>query len=155
MLRSALAANRLHFVRRFDNGGAGGDWLFALGAGPSAPPDPELDRMLTGLPTRNSSSFGRLESAGPQTITGFALSPDGVSRVDVLLADGRVRIPAQFTPRPEIDAAHPWYLHPHPSGFTLSLSQPPPGVPRQTDLQIEITDGRNRRTRLPDVFVQW
>jgi hypothetical protein len=154
LLRSALAANRLHFVRRFDNGGVGGDWLFVLGAGPSAK-DPDLERMLAGLPTRNSSSFGRLESAGPQTITGFALSPDGVVRVDVLLADGRVRIPAQFTPRPDIDAAHPWYPHPHPSGFTLSLPQPPPGVPRQTDLQIEIVDSRNRRTRLPDVFVQW
>jgi hypothetical protein len=154
LLRNALAANRLHFVRRFDNGGVGGDWLFALGAGPSAS-DPELARMLAGLPTRNTSTFGRLESAGPQSISGFALSPDGVSRVDVLLADGRVRIPAQFTPRPDVDAAYPWYPHPRPSGFTLSLPEPPPGVPRQTDLQIEIVDGRNRRTRLPDVFVQW
>lgn len=154
LLRQGLAANRLHFVRRFDNGGVGGDWLFALGAGPSAQ-DPDLERMLAGLPTRNTSTFGRLESAGPQTISGFALSPDGVSRVDVLLADGRVRIPAQFAPRPDIDAANPWYPHPHPSGFTLSLPQPPPGVPRQTDLQVEITDGRNRRTRLPDGFVQW
>ncbi len=153
LLRNALAANRLHFLHRFDDG-VGGDWLFALGDG-SAAHDAELDRMLSGSPTRNSSTFGRLESAGPQTISGFALSPDDVVRVDVLLADGRVRIPAQFTPRTDVDAAHPWYPHIHPSGFTLSLPQPPPGVPRQTDIQVEILDGRNRRTRLPDVFVQW
>lgn len=152
-LGAALAANRLHFIQRFDDG-VGGDWLFGVGPGPIAP-DANLARVLEGLPTPNAKTFGLLESSDPKSISGFALSPDSVARVDLLFADGRVRVPAQFVARPDVDARHPWYPRAHPSGFALSLPQPPPNVPRQTDLQVEITDGRNRRTRLPDVFIQW
>jgi hypothetical protein len=152
-LLKGLASGRLHFLQRFDDG-IGGDWLFGVGPGP-ATADARLNRMLDGLPTVNGSTFGLLESAQPPTFSGFACSPQGVARVDLLLNDGRVRIPANFTPRPDVDERFPWYPRAHPSGFAVTLPAPPPHVPRQTDLQVEIVDGRNRRIRLPDVFIQW
>jgi hypothetical protein len=158
-LRRALAAHRLSFAGRFDHG-VGGDWLFKLAPGLTS--DPALDNMLAGQPTANTSTFGLLESPhdnedvhGSLTISGFALSPDSVAEVDILFDDGRIRMPAEFTPRPDVDAHYPGYPRAHASGFTLTLPSRPPNVRRATDLQVEIIDGRNHRTRLPDIFVQW
>jgi hypothetical protein len=36
-----------------------------------------------------------------------------------------------------------------------NLDHRPHGVRRQTDLQIEIVDGRGERTRLPAVWIDW
>jgi hypothetical protein len=155
-----VSAGRLGYVGRFDHG-VHGDWLFAVGRIVN-PLDDDYTRFIAGKPTQNHATFGMLESpssnetiGGAITVRGWALSPNSVSRVDVLLDNGRVRIPARFEPRPDIDALHPWYPRAQPSGFSVMLDRRPSGVPQSTDLQIEILDGMNRRTRLGDVALHW
>jgi hypothetical protein len=41
------------------------------------------------------------------------------------------------------------------AGFTLTLPRRPHGIPKYTDVQVEIVDGSGARTRLPDQFIEW
>jgi hypothetical protein len=172
-LRQAVAAHRLEFLRRFDHG-IEGDFVFAVtrnfpdwqrlrapdvadGAGQL--PEQQLDTFLAGEPTYNNSSFGQLETpqgnaSGSLRVTGWAISPRGVKHVYVHVNDGRLRYEAVRTRRPEITHKFGWYYEEEP-GFELVLPKRPPGVPKETDLQIEIIDGAGLRTFLDDQILTW
>ncbi len=174
-LHDALNAGRIAFLRRFDNG-VWGDYVFAIvrnlpdwpkyvdltvdGGGFRA--ETNLRRMLDGLTTYNTSTFGIVESPRifdrieqELRVSGWALSPHGISKVVVRIQGGKYQFPAQFYERPDVVAQFPWYPKVKTPGFFLSIPKRPKGLRRETDLQIEITDGAGNVTRLPDALIYW
>ncbi|HEY6844429.1 MAG TPA: hypothetical protein VI391_09690, partial [Thermoanaerobaculia bacterium] len=89
------------------------------------------------------------------TVSGWALSPNGIREVDVLLNSALQRYPATLTDRGDVQAKFPWYPNVHHAGFTLTLPKRPKGIPKYSDVQVEIVDGTGGRTRLPDQFIVW
>ncbi|HEV7921263.1 MAG TPA: hypothetical protein VGR02_10800 [Thermoanaerobaculia bacterium] len=174
-LKRNLANGRLGFVRRFDHG-LNGDWVFAVtrnvpdwqtlrapderdGAG--FLPDQNVQRLLAHQPTYTGSTFGIVESPrnvteinGVMHLSGWAMSPHGISRVRVLVDAGRRIYDADLHARPDISAAFPWYPRTTTPWFTLDLGRPK-GVNRETDVQVEVIDGRGKATRFPDLLVWW
>lgn len=174
-IREAMSADRLAPIRRFDNG-VSGDYVFAVKR--NVPDwlrlrDPDRDRMgrnveenlqlfLAGAPTFNLTPFGRLESPvpyeslrGPLTVKGWALAPEGIAHVDVLLDSGTVRMRAKLQDRGDVSAAHPYYGATRKPGFAITIPERPRGVARETDVQIEIVTNDGRVVRLPDTLFNW
>jgi len=117
--------------------------------------------LVTHQPTYNASTFGRVESPrnvtevrGEMQLAGWALSPHGIARVRVLVDAGRHAYDASLFPRDDITRMFPWYPRTTRPAFLLSLRRPK-GVPRETDVQVEITDGAGNVTRMPDLMVWW
>lgn len=172
-IRRELARGRLAFVRRFDHG-AEGDWVFAVtpvmrdwqrlrtsesrdAAGFT--PTQNLQRMLAGEATYNNITFGNVDIAGGEPngrfrIEGWALSPYSVREVIARIECGKRQIPLTRSPRGDVSARWPWYPDPN-AGYGMSFDHRPHGVRHQTDIQIEIVDGRGERTRLPTALVDW
>jgi hypothetical protein len=175
-LTESIARGRLAFVRRFDYG-SGGDWLFAvtrnerswraLAAPPVADaagftPEQELDRLLRGLPTYSGITFGRTtvprpysDVNGPLEIYGMAMSPFGIREVNALIDSARIRLPVPLFERADFSNAYPFYPQTTRPAFALRIPQRPKGVWQQTDVQIEIIDGRGQATRLRDAPITW
>ena len=174
-LEEALDSGRIAFLRRF-NSGVWGDYVFAIVRNlPDWPKyvDLSLDaagfrsevtlrRMLDGLPTYNSSTFGIVEM--PRVldrverelrVSGWALSPSGVSKVVVRIHGGKWKYDTERYIRPDVVAKFPWYPKVETPGFHLSIPKRPKGMPRETDVQVEITDGEGKVTRLPDAIIYW
>ncbi len=163
-LQSNLANGRLAFVRRFDYA-INGDWVFAITRNETRWPrreDPDLQRLLAGQQVYSGATFGQLYQPrpgdaikGPLEVSGWALSPYGIRRVDVLLDAGRRRYAAALFPRADVTARFPCYpLTPRPA-FAATLPTRPPGVGEATDVQVEIVDGRGQATRLRDTLITW
>ncbi|MEA2165243.1 MAG: hypothetical protein QOK37_3370 [Thermoanaerobaculia bacterium] len=175
-LARELALGRIGFVRRFDHRG-GGDYIFAVasnvpnwrdlrppekGDGAGFTEEQEMQRALRAEPTYMSHAFGIVDTPrsddtikGPLTVTGWALSPNGVAAVDVLLHNGTQRFRATPTVRLDVKARFPWYPQEKHGGFTVTFPKRPKGVPQWTDAQVEIIDTRGKRTRLPDIVLNW
>ena len=174
-LRRELAAGRLIFLRQFDHR-IGSDFVFAVRANcpdcarlrpPDRPdaagflPQQNLERALRGEATYVGRTFGvidfpREERVGKSlTVSGWALSPNGIRGVDILLHSGRVRVPALLTDRGDVQAKFPWYPKVQRAGFTITIPKRPRGVPKSSEVQVEIIDGSGSRTRLPDRVIEW
>jgi hypothetical protein len=175
-LAREMSAGRIGFVRRFDHRG-GGDYLFAVTQNvpnwrdlrqpdhrdaPGFSDDQTLQRALAGQATYMSKSFGVVDQPhgdetikGPLTVTGWALSPNGISSVDVLLHNGMYRYHAEPSSRLDVKMKFPWYPRVRNPGFTLTFAKRPRGVSQWTDVQVEIIDGKGGRTRLPDIVIRW
>ncbi|HEX2061846.1 MAG TPA: hypothetical protein VHK90_13990, partial [Thermoanaerobaculia bacterium] len=172
-IQAAVDAGRLRFLRRFDHG-IQGDFVFAVTKNfpdwarfraPDLPdgaghlPAEQLARFLRGEPTWSGTPFGHLEqprwtAKGPLHVSGWAIAPAGIRKINVLLEEGTRRFEAMRVPRPEITKKYGWYYEDHP-GFTLVLPKRPRGVDARTNVQIEIVDTNGRATRLDDQFVEW
>jgi len=167
-LRRELAAGRLMFLRRFDHR-TGGDFVFALVANcrdcarfRRADQDADLQRMLSGQRIYLARTFGVMDFPNDDlirgramTVSGWALSPNGIREVDVLLNSALQRYRATLVDRGDVQAAFPWYPNVRHAGFTLTLPKRPRGVPKYSDVQVEIVDGTGARTCLPDQFIEW
>jgi len=175
-LTRELALGRIGFVRRFDHRG-GGDYIFAVtsnvpnwrGLRPPESGDAagfteelEMERALRGEATYMNHTFGVVDSprydstvTGPMVVNGWALSPNGVAAVDVILHNGKYRYRAVPTVRYDVQAKYPWYPKDKHGGFTLTFPKRPRGVPQWTDAQIEVIDGRGGRTKFPDIVLNW
>jgi hypothetical protein len=156
--RAWLAQQPLTFTGRYD-AGLHGNYVFAIGAAHEAPPHERilLERFLRGEPTQNEETFGLLEwpqrdsvTHGRLKVSGFALSPYGIRAVHLRFANGRNVVAADLVERPDVTQRYPWYPMTTHAGFTKELD-----VPLGDDLQVEIVDGRGRRTRLQDVWFTW
>ena len=157
-LRRALSDGRLAFVQRF-TGGLEGYWVFAMRAPQRSTAD--LERFLRKQSTYNDATFGVLdyprqnETVRNAMFSGWALSPYGVRSVDVLLENGAVRIPTTLLPEPGLNARFPWYdATPRPR-FVASIEKRPRNVRRNTDVQVEIVDGRGEHTLLEGRWFTW
>lgn len=174
-VQAGLAAGRLQFLRRFDSGPSG-DYVFAVtknvpdwpryfdivGDRAGFTPRQNLERLFEGKTTFSERTFGRLDFprpyddlTGPLRVSGWALSPDGVRSVRVLLHAGAMRFEARLVERPDVSALFPWYSAVASPGYVYEFKKRPKGIPQQTDIQVEIVDGRGRVTRLPDVVIRW
>jgi hypothetical protein len=175
-LANEVAGGRLAFVRRFDHW-TEGDWVFALthasadwqrfrgpqtvdGAGLT--PDQEAERFLRGESTYNASTFFIVDTPkqdeehhGPLRVAGWALSPDGIKRVRVLVNGGEKSYDASFVDRGDVSGRWPWYRKTTRPGFVVVLPKRPKGVRRETDVQLEFTDGAGRVTRSLDITTTW
>ena len=156
-LRRELEAGRLRFARRFDHG-IGGDWVFAFGRGGAIAP--ELSAFLAGRWTKNDDTFGLMQPPpqvlrGAATFSGWALSPRGIRKVDLLFENGAVRVPATLHENRRIAEGMPWYPKTERPWFTVTLASRPPGVRMKTDVQAEVTDGIGKVTRLEHLWFEW
>jgi uncharacterized protein DUF4214 len=175
-LRREIGRGRLSFVRRFDHH-IWGDYVFAVtrtepdaarwrapervdpsGRTPTQSLNEFLDR---GGYTYNASTFGYLgepvfsqDVRGTLTVSGWAMSPAGIAAVNLLFDDHRVRIPAPILPSPWVSEPMPWYPRTTRPAFYATVL-PPPRIDGRTDLQVEIIDGRGRRTLLDDTMFRW
>ncbi len=95
------------------------------------------------------------EINGPMTVSGWALSPQGIRSVNVLIDNGRFRLAAGLFARDDLTRGYPWYPQTQRPAFASMIPRRPTAVPEETDVQIEIIDGAGRRTLLPDVLVTW
>jgi hypothetical protein len=121
---------------------------------------PELEAFLSAKPTYNSTTFGvldrpRMNLGGGAQFSGWALSPWGIRGVDLLFEQGSVRIPAILAEDRHVSAAFPWYPRTPKPRFVSALTKRPERVRVETDLQVEIIDGRGKRTRLPHQWIVW
>lgn len=158
-LRRELARERLSFVDRFDNG-IGGDWVFRLG-GPGND-DPRLTAFLDGKPTLNELPFGRMDHPDPGTdftdgegFVGWAMSPYGIREVTLLFNNGLIRQRVNFFEDADLKRLFPFYdatTHPR---FSRVYDRRPPGVWEDTDVQVEVVDGKGRRVRFDDRPFHW
>ena len=160
-IRRGLDEGRLAFIRRFDHE-MNGDWLFVLQRGARNVPSEELQRLLDGKPTRNDATFGRVDRPrygstidGPLDVSGWALSPDGIREVAVLIDSGRLRTAASRAANAQISGMYPWYPKTALPSFSARMEHRPSGVPEKTDVQVEIVDGMGHVTRMPDLLITW
>lgn len=165
-LRDALAAGALTFIRRFD-AGIHGDYVFITQRHRDFEPlraqpldvlqRTNLERFLSLQPTQSEGTFGHLEMPKPDEtvsgklrVSGWALSPWGIRKVDLRFANGKVIVPAALGPRPDVTSAYPWYPMTTQPGFYKEFDVPP-----GSDLQVEIVDGRGKKHRLEQVWLTW
>lgn len=94
----------------------------------------------------HQSTRGALETPLPNTLVkgatdfrGWARSPHGVRRVSLLLENGGVRVPATL----------------NGERFAARVARRPWNVGRDTDVQVEIIDGRGERTLLEGRWFWW
>lgn len=176
-LERGLASGRLVFLRRFQHD-ISGDYLFALVANEQnigvlrgdwesdIAGRTQLDNMRIFLAgegrTYNASPFGTFdvlrnhdELKGPAKFHGWALAADGISGVNLRFQNGAVVIPADLVLRQDVKDVYPWYPLVERPGFHIELPARPPGVKRETDLQLEIIDARGNRTRFPPLWLTW
>ncbi|MBW3565879.1 MAG: DUF4214 domain-containing protein [Acidobacteria bacterium] len=175
-LEDQLAGGRLRYLRRFPHV-SGHDYVFAVvsnepragemaaldGVDPAGRSEREnlevfLDR--NGI-TWIDATFGHLyrpreqgEVHGRLTVEGWALSPRGISSVDLLFQNEAVRLPARLEPDPMVAVAHPDYGFEKPR-FVALFEDRPKGIRLNTDLIVEIVDGKGERSRLRQRFFRW
>jgi hypothetical protein len=154
-LRRELDRGRLRYVRHFD-ASVQADWVFSLRGGKGPRPH-ELEVFLAGGPTCTSSIAGVLETPvgnatlhGRAQFRGWASSPDGIASVDLWLNNRQVRRRARLISLPpERCPGAP------PVRFELTFPARPGGVWRDTDVQVEVTNGKGQRKVLEDRWIAW
>jgi len=150
-LRDSVASGRLAFVRRFD-AGPRPDYVFAITHNAHSPM-PDLDAWsYSNVPIASVDRGPSPIVRGPLTISGWALAPAGVKRVNLRFANGRVVVRATRVVRPDVNALFPWYTHDPQAGFTATIDA---GIRGDTDLQIEIVDNNGRTRRQSPFWFTW
>jgi hypothetical protein len=160
-LREELERGHLFYVRHFsDPTTIDGDWVFSLQSG--ARTNPELETMLRGGYVRGDDTFGVLDypTFGQQLhknalFSGWALSPYGIREVNFLFNNGTVRVPARLVEDQGLSRGMPFYPIVKRPRFIGVFDKRPPGVRQDTDVQVEIIDGRGMKTFLEDRYVDW
>jgi hypothetical protein len=106
--------------------------------------DEDADRV--GAITFRQPTTGALDEPAPNAylrykarFAGRARSSYGVRQVNLLFDNGSVRVPTTLTG----------------SSFVAELTQRPPNIDRDTDVQVEIIDGRGERTLLEGRWFWW
>ena len=87
--------------------------------------------------------------------TGFAFSAYGIREVNLLFNNGGIRIPTRLQPDAALSRTFHWYDATSAPRFIADLSKRPFGIWRDTDVQVEIIDGRGERVLLDDIWVIW
>jgi hypothetical protein len=158
-LKRELARQRLAFVNRFDNG-IGGDWVFRLDG--AASDDPRLAAFLDAKPSRNALPFGTMDYPPPggfyadrASFVGWAMSPYGIREVNLLFNNGRICEKVNFFEDSDLQRLFPFYPATARPRWSREFDRRPPGVWENTDVQVEIVDGRGTRVRLENRFLTW
>jgi hypothetical protein len=177
-LRRELDRGRLRYVAHFD-ARTGADWVFSLGAPAAGRPVPrplagdtggppvdrpagrrrsrDLDVFLYGAATCTESIAGALDFPpgghpykGAAQFRGWASSPYGIASVDLWFNNRRVKYPARMKPlRSERCPGLP------PVSYELTFAQRPKDIRRETDVQVEVKDGRGGVVVFEDRWISW
>ena len=83
------------------------------------------------------------------------LSPNGIARVRVFVDQGRRHYDAHMIDRPDVQGRWPWYPKTRHAGFELIVPKRPKRMPRESDVQVEFTDGAGNVTRSVDMSITW
>lgn len=157
-LAKMIDSGQLGFLKRFD-GGVGGDWLLRAGVRGDSP---DLRAMLGGHATYNENTFGALllptghqSLKGPATFSGVALSPYGIREVNLLFENGRIRLPATLKADLQTSRWYHWYDATTKPAYIRQFASRPKNIKPNTDVQVEIVDGRGERTLLDDRWLDW
>jgi hypothetical protein len=146
-----LARGEISFVAAFDRG-IRGDQVYRIGKGgaarrPLQPPCREMLGALNDPPPEFTFPKGAIFS-------GWAISAHGIQSIDLLFNSRRVRYPATIRA-----AALEEHCRAHADvtrmGFVALFDSRPADVHRVTDVQVEVTDGRGRKTVFEDRWIQW
>jgi hypothetical protein len=86
--------------------------------------------------------------------SGWAISPYGIRSVDLWLNSRRVRYPATLTPA-RLEEHCPGNTRVTRVRFLGFFKTRPPEIHQQTDVQVEVTDGRGVRTVYDDRWITW
>ena len=136
----------------------GGDWVFSLAHRPARSARPhDLDVFLYGAATCTQSIAGALDFPpgahvfhGPGRFRGWASSPHGIASVDVWFNNRRVRHRARMTPLAQERCPGPPAV-----AFELTFPSRPGKVWTETDVLVEVTDGRGGKAELEDRWISW
>lgn len=146
-----FARGRLTHLASFDHR-VRGDHVYRIGRGGAA-------RRPAGTPCR--ATIGALNGPDPGftfekggIFAGWAISPHGIRSVDLLFNNRRVRYPAQLTPA-KLGEHCPGNTRVTRVGFVGLFEKRPEEIHHQTDIQVEVTDGRGARTVFEDRWIQW
>lgn len=91
------------------------------------------------------------KAAGGLLVSGWAASPHGIREVRVRFNNGRVEIPADLVPRPDLRAVYP---HTPSTGFHLELASRPAQIRPEADLQVRIVDGSGGLIDLEQIWFE-
>jgi hypothetical protein len=166
-LRRELDGGRLTFVRRFHTR-LEGDWVFRIaasseGRGQSAEGRSALDAFLAGEATCGDGTMGALDfpparirfDRGQAIFSGWVLSPYGVRSVDLWFDNRTVLQRAKFIAGPDLDARCPGTPHLTRTRYLAEFAHRPESIRRETDVQVEVTDGRGEKTVFDDRWFTW
>lgn len=155
-VKREVERGRLGFVQRFD-GGVWGDWVFEVGARRAGG-----EAFYENRSSRSASTFGTLDWPpsgarlhGGVTFSGFAFSPHGIAKVELLFNNGAVRIPATLHEDAPLVRQFPWYPRTTRPRFRLEFKDRPPEIRERGDVVVEITDGRGEVTRVGSRWFTW
>lgn len=146
-LQREVGRGRLGFVKRFD-AGADGDLVFRLGAGAPWTRSNCPDHIAGALDFPGADIHFR----GQGLFSGWAISPHGIRGVDLVFNNGAVRFPAT----PMVTAPFPDRCGKFPgTRYIASFPKRPDSIRVETDLQIEVTDGRGVKTKFESRWLRW
>jgi len=154
-LRRELTRGGMQLVARFPEG-IYGDWVYRIGRFPRLPnPESRIPNPVSYQPW----TFGNFDSPpgfvrGDRWFSGFAFSPYGIRRVELLFDDGRIVVPATLIPDDKLARQFPPYPQTPRPRFIAKLARPE-GLARDTDVQALVTDGRGQQLRLQFYFITW
>jgi hypothetical protein len=161
-LRRELARGRLTFVARFDRPLVG-DYVFRLPRQPRVTPiPPVLNAFLNDQPPCGTGTMGALDFPPPMitfkrraTFSGWTQSPHGIAAVDLWFDNRRYRHRAQLVPDPSLNARCAGDPRVSRTRYYAGFDHRPEDVRRDTDVQVEVTDGRGQKTVFDDRWITW
>jgi hypothetical protein len=166
-LRHELDRGRISFVRQFPTN-AEGDWVFRLGK-PSAPPSafgPQpsaLKAFLEGAPTCGTATMGALDFPPPSLrfdhgqalFSGWVVAPHGIRSIDLWFGNRAESHRPRLFPDPLLNTRCPGHPGVTRTRYLLEFIKRPDTLRRETDVQVEVTDGRGEKTVFTQVWFTW
>lgn len=164
-LRRELDRGRLTFVRRFHSPLLG-DWVFRIAEGRAQRAEgrsPELSAFLAGQTTCGDGTMGALDfpparihfDRGQAIFSGWTMSPHGIRSVDLWFDNRTERHRARLVPDPLLAARCPGQPHLARTRYLAEFAKRPAGIRRNTDVQVEVTDGQGEKTVFDDRWITW
>ena len=161
-LRRELERGRITFVRKFHTR-IHGDWVFRIVDKPEQPAtdNRQLAAFLCGELTCGTGTMGNLDLPtanerfrGTAIFTGWTMSPHGIRSVDVWFGNRGHRERARLFPDPRLETWCAGWKG-HSTRYMVGLHERPEGVRRQTDVLVEVTDGRGEKTVFDNRWITW
>ena len=146
---------RMQFVKAFDSRSEG-DFVFRVGKTPAAEAAaaPQRPPCATTLGALDFPPPAIRFERGRAIFSGWAVSPHGIASVDVFFDNRTVRHRATLTPDPALNARCPG-KNVARTRYLLTFDDRPGNVGRRTDVQVEVTDGRGRKTVFDNRWITW
>ena len=175
-LRVELDRGRLSFAGVFPTL-VDGDWVFRVEGGRASRPHsaglearrqargtraPQLDAWLAGAPTCSSETMGALDfpgagisfDKGQAIFSGWTITPHGVKSVDLYFDNRTVKRTAELMPEASLEKRCAGKKM-HRTRFLLQFGVRPCCIERETDVQVEVTDGRGVKTPFDHRWLTW